>query len=162
VARLSEQDRRKKPRGGRAARATSCGGIVLRDANGITEICLGRRQRTLGRSGTTWTLPKGTPNDGESIDQTALREVAEETGLEVRIVAPVGAIEYFFTQDGERIHKTVHYFLMEATGGSLDAHDHEFDEVRWMALDEARRLMTYETERQIVEEALPVAQQGAA
>jgi 8-oxo-dGTP pyrophosphatase MutT (NUDIX family) len=162
VARLSEQARRKQPRGGRTVRATSCGGIVLRDANGTTEICLGRRQRTLGRSGTTWTLPKGTPNDGESVDQTALREVAEETGLEVRIVAPVGAIEYFFTQDGERIHKTVHYFLMEATGGSLDAHDHEFDEVRWMPVDEARRLMTFDTERQIVEEALPVAQQGAS
>ena len=130
---------------------------MLRDANGTTEICLGRRQRTLGRGGTTWTLPKGTPNDGERIDETALREVAEETGLEVRILAPVGAIEYFFTQGGERIHKTVHYFLMEATGGSLDGHDHEFDEVRWMPIDEARRLMTFETERQIVEEALPVA-----
>jgi 8-oxo-dGTP pyrophosphatase MutT (NUDIX family) len=162
VARLSEQARRKQPRGGRTARATSCGGILLRDENGITEICLGRRQRSMGRGGTTWTLPKGTPNDGESIDQTALREVAEETGLEVRILAPVGAIEYFFTQGGERIHKTVHYFLMEALGGSLDAHDHEFDEVRWMPIDEARRLMTYETERQIVEEALPVAHQGAA
>jgi 8-oxo-dGTP pyrophosphatase MutT (NUDIX family) len=161
VARLSEQTRRKQPRGGKTARATSCGGILLRDANGTTEICLGRRQRTLGKTGTTWTLPKGTPNDGESVDETALREVAEETGLEVRIVAPVGAIEYFFTQSGERIHKTVHYFLMEATGGSLDAHDHEFDEVRWMPIDEARRLMTFETERQIVEEALPVAHPGA-
>jgi len=135
---------------------------VLRDANGTTEICLGRRQRALGRSGTTWTLPKGTPNDGESIDETALREVAEETGLEVRILAPVGAIEYFFTQGGERIHKTVHYFLMEATGGSLDAHDHEFDEVRWLPIDEARRVMSFETERQIVEEALPVAHHGVA
>jgi 8-oxo-dGTP pyrophosphatase MutT (NUDIX family) len=162
VARLSEGARRRQPRGGKTVRATSCGGIVLRDANGTTEICLGRRQRTLGRSGTTWTLPKGTPNDGETVDETALREVAEETGLEVRILAPVGAIEYFFTQAGERIHKTVHYFLMEATGGSLDAHDHEFDEVRWMAIDEARRLMTFDTERQIVEEALPVANRGAA
>ena len=86
----------------------------------------------MGRKATTWALPKGTPNDGETTDQTALREVAEETGLEVRIVAPVGAIEYFFTQDGQRIHKTVHYFLMEPIGGSLDGHDHEFDEVRWM------------------------------
>lgn len=162
MARLSEQPGRKEPRNGRTARATSCGGIVLRDTDGTTEICLGRRQRTVGRGGTTWTLPKGTPNDGESIDETALREVAEETGLEVRILAPVGAIDYFFTQSGERIHKTVHYFLMEATGGNLSAHDHEFDEVRWMPIDEARRLMTFETERQIVEEALPEAQRGAA
>lgn len=162
VARLSEQARRSQPRVGDTARATSCGGIVLRDANGTTEICLGRRQRALGRSRTTWTLPKGTPDEGESIDETALREVAEETGLEVRILAPVGAIDYFFTQSGERIHKTVHYFLMEATGGSLGAHDHEFDEVRWMPIDDARRLMTFETERQIVEEALPMAHRGGA
>jgi 8-oxo-dGTP pyrophosphatase MutT (NUDIX family) len=156
VARLTEQARPDQTRGGRTVRATSCGGIVLRDRDGTTEICIGRRKRSLGRGGTTWTLPKGTPTDGESTDQTALREVAEETGLEVRIVAPVGPIEYFFTQTGRRVHKTVHYFLMEATGGSLDSHDHEFDEVRWMPIDEARRLMTFETERQIVEEALPM------
>jgi 8-oxo-dGTP pyrophosphatase MutT (NUDIX family) len=119
------------------------------------EICLGGRRRD--RSTITWTLPKGTPSDGESIDQTALREVAEETGLRVRIVASVGAIEYFFTQDGTRIHKTVHFFLMESTGGSLDAHDHEFDAVRWVPLDEARSLMTFPTERRIVEQALPIA-----
>ncbi len=116
---------------------------------------LGKRRRE--RDGVTWTLPKGTPSGGESIEQTALREVAEETGLEVRIVAPVGPIEYFFTQNGTRIHKTVHYFLMEATGGSLAAHDHEFDEVRWVPLDRARELMTFPTERGIVEQALPLA-----
>jgi 8-oxo-dGTP pyrophosphatase MutT (NUDIX family) len=156
VARLTEQPPHSQQRGGRTVRATSCGGILLRVNDGATEICLGKRQRSMGRSGTTWSLPKGTPNNGESTDETALREVAEETGLEVRIVAPVGAIEYFFTQDGQRIHKTVHYFLMEPVGGSLEAHDHEFDEVRWMPIDEARRLMSFETERQIVEEALPM------
>ena len=67
-----------------------------------------------------WTLPKGTPESAETIEETALREVVEETGLEVRILAPVGAIDYFFTQDGDRIHKTVHFFLMEPIGGSLD------------------------------------------
>jgi 8-oxo-dGTP pyrophosphatase MutT (NUDIX family) len=156
VAGLNEPARVKQPRGGRTVRATSCGGIVLRDNAGTTEICLGKRKRVMGRKATTWTLPKGTPNNGESTDETALREVAEETGLEVRIVAPVGAIEYFFTQDGQRVHKTVHYFLMQPVGGSLDSHDHEFDEVRWMPIDEARRLMTFETERQIVEDALPM------
>jgi 8-oxo-dGTP pyrophosphatase MutT (NUDIX family) len=135
---------------------------VLRTNGGVTEICLGKRQRTGGRPGATWTLPKGTPNDGETTDQTALREVAEETGLEVRIIAPIGAIEYFFTEAARRIHKTVHYFLMEAVGGSLDAHDHEFDDVRWLPLDEARTLMTFETERQIVEDALPIAANMAA
>jgi 8-oxo-dGTP pyrophosphatase MutT (NUDIX family) len=156
VARLTEPPAHSQQRGGRTVRATSCGGILLRVNDGTTEICLGKRQRSMGRSGTIWSLPKGTPNDGESTDETALREVAEETGLEVRIVAPVGAIEYFFTQEGQRIHKTVHYFLMQPVGGSLESHDHEFDEVRWMSIDEARRLMSFETERQIVEEALPM------
>ena len=159
MARLNEGEPRNQQRGGRTVRATSCGGILLRKIDGTTEICLGSRQRSNGRSATTWSLPKGTPNNGESTDETALREVAEETGLEVRIVAPVGAIEYFFTQDGQRIHKTVHYFLMEQVGGSLDGHDHEFDEVLWMPIDEARRLMSFETERQIVEEALALLAQ---
>jgi 8-oxo-dGTP pyrophosphatase MutT (NUDIX family) len=113
------------------------------------------RQRE--RDGATWSLPKGTPSQDESIEQTAVREVAEETGLDVRIVVPVGAIQYFFTQQGTRIHKTVHYFLMEAVGGDLAAHDHEFEEVRWVPLDSAWQLMSFPTERQIVEQALPLA-----
>lgn len=105
----------------------------------------------------SWTLPKGTPSGNESAEQTALREVTEETGLDVRIIAPVGPIEYYFSQDGTRIHKTVHYFLMEAVGGDLAAHDHEFDEVRWVPIETARTMMTFPTERQIVEQALPLA-----
>ena len=109
------------------------------------------------RNGVTWALPKGTPNVNETIEQTALREVTEETGLEVRIVAPVGAIDYFFTQSGERIHKTVHFFLMEPVGGSLDGHDHEFEEVRFFSVAEALSLLSFPTERQLVEQALGVA-----
>ena len=71
--------------------------------------------------------------------------------------AAIAVAAVIFTQSGTRIHKTVHFFLMEATGGSLDAHDHEFDEVRWVPIDEARRLLSYPTERQVVETALSVA-----
>jgi 8-oxo-dGTP pyrophosphatase MutT (NUDIX family) len=153
VARLTKSGRQGKSRKGQFARATSCGGVVIRERNQQTEICLGMRQRE--RNGPSWTLPKGTPDNGESREQTALREVTEETGLEVRILSPVGAIDYYFSQDGTRIHKTVHFWLMEATGGSLEQHDHEFEEVRWVPLEEARSLLTYPTERQIVEQALP-------
>ena len=59
------------------------------------------------------------PDPGETSEQTALREVAEETGLEVRITGPLDSIEYWFVQSGTRIHKTVHYFLMEPVGGDL-------------------------------------------
>jgi 8-oxo-dGTP pyrophosphatase MutT (NUDIX family) len=112
-----------------------------------------RRQR----DGISWTLPKGTPDGRETVEQTALREVEEETGLEVEIVATIGAIDYFFTQSGERIHKTVHFFLMQPTGGSLDKHDHEFEDVRWFPVNEALSLLTFPTERQLVEQALPLA-----
>jgi 8-oxo-dGTP pyrophosphatase MutT (NUDIX family) len=159
VARLNKQQPKSRNSRARTARATSCGGVVLRETDGVVEICLGKRRRE--RDGASWTLPKGTPDNSETVEQTALREVKEETGLEVRISAPVGAIEYFFTQSGMRIHKTVHFFLMEAVGGSLERHDHEFDEVRWVPIDEAMSLLSYPTERQVVETALTVAGDNA-
>jgi 8-oxo-dGTP pyrophosphatase MutT (NUDIX family) len=133
------------------ATATSAGGIVIRSIDGVPHLVAGRRRRQ--RDGATWTLPKGTPNANESLEETALREVAEETGLRVRLVAPLDAIEYSFVQGGSRIHKTVHYWLMESIGGDLDGHDHEFDEVRWVPLREAPALLTFETERALVERA---------
>ena len=101
----------------------------------------------------TWTLPKGTPDPGETREQTAVREVREETGLEVRIRRPLESIEYTFVQRGTRIHKTVHYYLMDETGGDLERHDHEFESVRWIDFDEAQGLLTFETERALVARA---------
>ena len=158
MARLSQQSgSAPRSRKGRTARATSSGGIVIRHTDSGAEICIGRRNRE--RDPDTWTLPKGTPSDGETVHQTALREVAEETGLEVELTDNgwAGAIDYFFTQSGTRIHKTVHFFLMDAVGGSLDEHDREFDEVRWVPIAEARRMLSYPTERQIMDEALAAA-----
>lgn len=109
--------------------------------------------RRRGRDSVTWTLPKGTPDPGESVEETALREVGEETGLEVRILEPLPSIEYAFVQDGTRIHKTVHYFLMEPTGGDLSRHDAEFERVRWVHFDEAPGLLSFPTERELVAEA---------
>jgi 8-oxo-dGTP pyrophosphatase MutT (NUDIX family) len=136
-------------------KATSAGGIVFREGDSGTELLIGRRRSE--RAGSTWSLPKGTPDAGETTEQTALREVLEETGLEMRIVATVGDIQYYFAREGVRIDKTVYYFLMEPTGGDLTHHDHEFEEVRWVPLAEADRLMSFPTERDIVTRGLAVA-----
>jgi len=138
----------------RASTATSAGGVVVRFDDGIPSLVIGARRRD--RDSLTWTLPKGTPNAGETREQTALREVAEETGLEVRITDILDSIEYWFIQRGTRIHKTVHYFLMEPTGGDLARHDHEFDQVRWIRFDQAPELLTFETERALVARAAEV------
>ena len=135
----------------RTATATSAGGIVIRDQGGVPEFVAGKRRRD--RDVTTWTLPKGTPKRGETTEQTALREVAEETGLEVHITAPFDSIHYTFVQRGTRIHKTVHYFLMEPVGGDLAGHDQEFEDVAWVAMDDAPGLLTFETERALVARA---------
>ena len=135
----------------RTSTATSAGGIVVRYESGQPWLVVGSRRRE--RDGRTWTLPKGTPNPGESRDQTAIREVEEETGLEVRITGPLDSIEYWFVQSGTRIHKTVHYFLMEPVGGDLARHDHEFDEVRWVPFATAPTMLTFETERALVARA---------
>jgi 8-oxo-dGTP pyrophosphatase MutT (NUDIX family) len=138
--------------------ATSAGGIVVRHVDGVPQLVVGMRRRE--RDGVTWTLPKGTPNPKETTEETALREVAEETGLEVRIVRPFDSIEYWFVQGRTRIHKTVHYFLMVPTGGDLGRHDHEFAEVRWIGFDEAPALLTFETERALVARAAVAATDG--
>lgn len=129
--------------------ATSAGGIVVRYEDSIAQLVVGRRKRE--RDAQTWTLPKGTPIPGESLEETALREVCEETGLTVRIRAPLDSIQYTFVQRRERIHKTVHYFIMEPTGGDLGDHDREFEEVRWVSFGEAPALLSFETERALVE-----------
>ncbi len=144
----------------RTATATSAGGIVVRYDGGRPQLVIGSRRRE--RDGWTWTLPKGTPKRGESTEETALREVGEETGLEVRITGPLQDIEYWFVQSGARIHKTVHYFMMEPVGGDLDRHDHEFSQVRWIDFGEAAAILTFETERALVAHAAELLGQGSA
>jgi 8-oxo-dGTP pyrophosphatase MutT (NUDIX family) len=131
--------------------ATSAGGIVIRRAGGVPQFVAGSRRRD--GDAYTWTLPKGTPHPGETTEETALREVAEETGLQVRIVEPLHSISYTFVQRGARVHKTVHYFLMEPTGGDLAGHDREFDEVRWVDLADAGAVLTFESERALIDRA---------
>ncbi len=140
----------------RTARATSAGGVVHRTTDAGLEIVLVHR-----RSPVLWALPKGTPDSGETVEETALRETREETGLEVEIERRLRSIRYFFVRGSTRFHKTVHFFLMRAIGGGTDEHDAEFDEVRWVELHEALALLSHATERAVVEEAAAMVIDGA-
>ncbi|MCC7366356.1 MAG: NUDIX hydrolase [Dehalococcoidia bacterium] len=136
--------------------AVSAGGVVYRRAgDGTVEVVLcGRPSEKL------WGLPKGTPDDGEAIEHTALREVREETGLEAVIVQKLGSIDYWFMANGVRYHKWVHHWLMEPTGGDLGDHDHEFEAVEWVPIDQAFRRLTFENERRMVAEASRLLESG--
>jgi 8-oxo-dGTP pyrophosphatase MutT (NUDIX family) len=132
----------------KTVRDISAGGVIYRQQDGRTEIALvGKIQPR------RWGLPKGGPQRGESLEQAAMREVREETGLIGRLICPLGEIDYWFRWGGRRHFKTVHFYLMEATGGDTANHDHEYDLVEWFELPEARRLMSYPSEVSMVEKA---------
>lgn len=129
--------------------AVSAGGVVWRrDADGEFEVALCGRT-----SDNSWVLPKGTPDPGETLEETAIREVREETGLEVETSDELRSIEYWFTLHGVRYHKRVYHWLMEAVGGDTSRHDHEFDEVAWVPFPEALRRVNYANQRAVIEEA---------
>ncbi len=135
--------------------AFSAGGVVIRHGHDGPELVLGLRRHDGRRP--IWSLPKGTPDGDETPEETAVREVREETGLQVRILGTIGDIHYRFVREGRRIDKTVHYYLMEASGGDLADHDHEFEDGRWVEVAEAEERPRFPTERDILARALPVA-----
>jgi 8-oxo-dGTP pyrophosphatase MutT (NUDIX family) len=134
---------------------TSAGGLVVRPdpAAGTTSraavqvALIGRRTR---QGGLEWVLPKGHVEPGESVEAAARREVREETGIDGRVVEPLGTVDYWFLADGRRVHKTVHHFLLEAVAGELSRHDPETDEVEWLTLDEAVDRLSHADERELV------------
>lgn len=123
-------------------RLVSAGGVIYRIADGGFEVALVRVRRV-------WCLPKGLVEEGEPFERAALREVREETGLDGRLVGRIGETNYSFVRD-RRYFKTVHFFLFEFVGGSLDAHDREVDEVRWFPIGEAERVLAYAGERTVL------------
>ena len=100
-----------------------------------------------------WALPKGTPQSGETVEQVAVREAQEETGLQVRLIAYIGSITYSFTRDQVHYRKQVRHFLLEAIGGDTSLHDHEYDVVEWFPIHEASRHLTYRNEAHILNQA---------
>ena len=97
-----------------------------------------------------WSLPKGHVEPGETREQAAVREVAEETGIDGEIVRALGTIDFWFVAEGRRIHKTVHHFLMRATGGELSDADVEVTEVEWVPLPEITGRLAYRDERDLL------------
>ena len=100
-----------------------------------------------------WSLPKGHIEDGETVEQTAMREVKEETGISAQVLRPLGTIDYWFVAERRRVHKTVHHFLLESTGGELSDEDVEVTEVAWVPLTELETRLAYADERKLVRKA---------
>ncbi|WP_446223695.1 NUDIX hydrolase [Nocardia sp. IBHARD005] len=138
----------------RTVRETSAGGLVVEGLDGPkdqrTAALIGRTDR---RGRLLWSLPKGHIEQGETSEQTAIREVAEETGIDGEVVAELGSIDYWFVTEGRRVHKTVHHFLLRCLGGELSDADIEVTQVAWVPLSELDSRLAYADERRLAEVA---------
>ncbi|MBF6469503.1 NUDIX hydrolase [Nocardia beijingensis] len=138
----------------RTVRETSAGGLVVDGLDGPPEsrsaALIGRTDR---RGRLLWSLPKGHIEEGETAEQTAIREVAEETGINGVVVAELGSIDYWFVTDGRRVHKTVHHYLLRSVGGELSDADVEVTQVAWVPLSELDSRLAYADERRLAEMA---------
>ncbi|MGI8948136.1 MAG: NUDIX hydrolase [Ornithinimicrobium sp.] len=137
-----------------AVNETSAGGVVVDVQDGRARIAIIARRNRSGR--VEWCLPKGHVEAGETLRQTAEREVAEETGIRGRVLITLGTVEYWFSTPQHRIHKMVYHYLLEATGGRLtveDDPDQEAIDAAWYPLDEVHEQLTFPNERRIAQAA---------
>jgi 8-oxo-dGTP pyrophosphatase MutT (NUDIX family) len=136
-------------------REFSAGGVLVRRLHGDWMMAA---IRPAGKPKGLWVLPKGQLDVGESSEEAALREVAEETGAHGSTVAKLGATSYWFAWEGERIFKVVTFFLVRYEGGRLgelaEEQRKEVDDVRWLPLAEAPTLLAYRGEREMAEKAI--------
>jgi 8-oxo-dGTP pyrophosphatase MutT (NUDIX family) len=130
----------------------SAGGVVYRKKKTGIEVALIKVGPVV-----RWQLPKGIVDNGETPEQAAVREVREETGLIAKIELPIDKIEYWYVSGGKtgkvRYHKFVHFYLMKYRSGNTDDHDHEVLEARWVPIADAIRMMSFKSERDLVEKA---------
>ena len=146
----STKNRRKGP-AVPTKREISAGGVVYqRDGDEIEVVLASRRTR---RGQLAWGLAKGGIEDEETMEDAAIREVREETGLLAEIEASLGETRYFYVWENVRIRKTVHFFLMRHTGGDIDDRDDEMEEIRWFPLERALKRAAYRGERDVLERA---------
>ncbi|WP_174266763.1 NUDIX hydrolase [Mycolicibacterium sediminis] len=138
----------------RTVHETSAGGLVIDGIDGPKDrqvaALIGRIDR---RGRMLWSLPKGHIEMGETAEQTAIREVAEETGIEGSVLAALGSIDYWFVTEGRRVHKTVHHYLMRFLGGELSDEDVEVTEVAWVPLRDLPSRLAYADERKLAKVA---------
>jgi len=134
----------------RTVHETSAGGLVIDDIDRPHHeqmaALIGRVDR---RGRILWSLPKGHIEQGETAEQTAIREVAEETGIHGHVLAALGSIDYWFVTEGRRVHKTVHHYLLRFSGGQLCDEDVEVAEVAWVPVAELPDKLAYADERRL-------------
>lgn len=136
----------------RTEKEVSAGGVVYRKAGDKIEFVLISPKE--GR----WCLPKGQVAENERKEESALREVREETGLKCKILQKIGTIEYwYFSKERKvRLHKFVHFFLMEYIEGSTENHDWEVIEAKWFDPEEAVEKASFQSEKGIIKKALEI------
>jgi len=124
----------------------AAGGVVWRaGSEGAAEVVLVHRPKY-----DDWSLPKGKAEQGETDADTALREVAEETGLRCRLGTEVASTSYV---DSQGRPKVVRYWMMEIEADDGFIPNREVDELRWCSVDEASSLLTYEHDRALLRQA---------
>jgi 8-oxo-dGTP pyrophosphatase MutT (NUDIX family) len=134
--------------------ATSAGAIILREIDGELKIALAQHQRTEK----TWVLPKGHVEEGETIEEAALREIHEEAGLDnVQLIQHLGSFVRESTRsNGDLVQKTIHFFLAYALENRQHAAptDQLFTEVGWFKPSEAIELLPYESDQNFLRQNL--------